>query len=196
MNKEELLKSVRKYVKKYSSIDDIHGFGHVKRVFKTCNRIGNELDANMLVLKISALLHDIGRKYEGNNQNSENHATISVIMAQKYFNSLDHELIELDLKNIYHSIEAHSFSNNILPKTLEAKILSDSDKLDALGAIGLYRTIGFTIKNRGNLRSVLEHLENKILKLKDRLYLNISRKIAEKKEKIVLNFYNEIKKYQ
>jgi uncharacterized protein len=196
MNKEELLKSVRSYAKKHSSNDDIHGFGHVSRVFKTCIRIGDDLNANMLVLKISALLHDIGRKPEMRNQNSENHANISVIIAQKYLKSLENGLRQSDLNNIYHSIEAHSFSNNIAPKTLEAKILSDADKLDALGAIGLYRTIGFTINNDGNLKDILEHLEDKILILKEKLYLSISRKIAEKKEKIIFNFYNEIKKYQ
>ena len=80
------------------------------------------------------------------------------------------------------------------PKTLEAKILFDADKLDALGAIGLYRTIGFTIKNFGGIEQVLNHLENKILQLKDLVYLDCSKQIAEKRHELILDFYNQIKR--
>ncbi|NVM36351.1 MAG: phosphohydrolase, partial [Candidatus Lokiarchaeota archaeon] len=73
------------------------------------------------------------------------------------------------------------------------KLLSDADKLDALGAIGLYRTIGFTVRNQGNIGDVIKHLEEKIIKLKDRLFLDISKRIAEKRQKIILDFYKEIK---
>jgi uncharacterized protein len=76
---------------------------------------------------------------------------------------------------------------------LEAKILSDADKLDALGAIGLYRTIGFTLERNGNLDDVIEHLENKILKLKDMLFLDDSKKIAKSREFILHDFYTKIK---
>ncbi|GAH41189.1 unnamed protein product, partial [marine sediment metagenome] len=78
-------------------------------------------------------------------------------------------------------------------KTLEAKILSDADKLDALGAIGLYRTIIFTLRNKGGIEQVINHLENKILKLKDGLYLEVSKQIAEERSKIIIDFYNKIR---
>jgi uncharacterized protein len=76
---------------------------------------------------------------------------------------------------------------------LEAKILSDVDKLDALGAIGLYRVIGFAIKNNRGIEQVIEHLENKILKLRDQLYLEESQKIADKRVKIIIDFYVKLK---
>ena len=105
----------------------------------------------------------------------------------------DFKLSQEDFDNIIHCIRVHSFSNNVIPQTLEAKILSDADKLDALGAIGLYRAIGFTVKNKGNISDIIKHLEEKIIKLKDRLFLDISKKIAEKRQKIILDFYKEIK---
>jgi uncharacterized protein len=196
MKNEVLIKKVQEFSSKNSSKDDIHGFGHVRRVYKTCIEIGRKKDANMLVLKISALLHDIGRINENKDMQTLNHATISAKRAVDFLNSLKNDLTQSELNNIFHSIKAHSFSNNIFPETLEARILSDADKIDALGAIGLYRTIGFTIKNNGNIKDVQEHLENKIMLLKNRIFLDISKKIAEKKEKIIFNFYNEIKKYQ
>ena len=87
-----------------------------------------------------------------------------------FLNNEELEISEKIINDIILCIRAHSFSNNITPKTLEAEILSDVDKLDALGAIGIYRTIGFTIKKQGGIKQVIEHLENKILKLPDQLY--------------------------
>ena len=194
MLKNEFISIVRNYTYQNSEKDDIHGFLHVERVFNLCLQIGRELGANLLVLKIAALLHDIGRSNKNNTSLNKNHAEVSADMASKFLISKDFKLSKNDYDNIIHSIKTHSFSNNITPETLEAKILSDADKLDALGAIGLYRTIGFTVKNQGGLEQVIEHLENKILKLKDQLYLDISKKIAEERGLIINDFYNKILK--
>lgn len=193
MLEKEIVSIIRKYAFEKSEKDDIHGFLHVKRVLNLCLQLGKELGANMLVLEIAALLHDIGRSNKKKVYSNKNHAEVSAEMASKFLKSNDFRLSQEDYNSIIHSIKAHSFSNNISPKTLEAKILSDVDKLDALGAIGLYRTIGFTIKNQGGIEQVIEHLENKIMKLRNQLYLEISENIAEKRQSIILDFYNQIK---
>lgn len=189
-----IISKVRKFTFDNSEKDDIHGFNHVERVYEICIKIGEKLDANIDLLKISVLLHDIGRIDEKNDSLKRNHAEISAEKAFKFLTSQDFNISIDDVDKIIHCIKAHSFSNNIIPKTLEAKILSDVDKLDALGAIGLYRTIGFTVKNQGGIDQIIEHLENKIMKLKDLLVLDISRNIAEKRQQIILDFYNKIKK--
>ncbi|HDZ17150.1 hypothetical protein LCGC14_1855280 [marine sediment metagenome] len=190
MLEKEILSKVRTYAFNNSEKDDIHGFSHTERVHKLSIQIGQILGANLFILKISALLHDIGRIKE--KTLSSNHAEISAKMALEYINKMNFEISEKDKLNITHCIQTHSFSNNITPTTLEAKILSDADKLDALGAIGLYRTIGFTIKKKGGIDQVIEHLENKILKLRDQLHLEESRKIADEKSKIIFDFYHDI----
>jgi uncharacterized protein len=186
---------IREFALKNSEKDDIHGFSHVKRVYNLCLKFGEKLKANLIILQIAALLHDIGRIHEKSlAKNEVNHAELSAKIANEFISSLDFSLSKEEINQIIHCIRSHSFSNNSNPQTLEAKILSDVDKLDALGAIGLYRTIGFTIKKKGNLDQVIEHLENKILKLKNQLCLDISKKMAEEREIIIQDFYKKILK--
>ncbi len=173
--------------------DVIHVFSHVKRVLNSCLYLGKKLNASLLILEISALLHDIGRRHENIDIEGKNHAEISADMALNFLKLRDFKLTQEEIENIVHSIKSHSFSNNFFPNTLEAKILSDSDKLDALGAIGLFRTIGFAIKKGAGIEKVIDHLEKKILKLKDQMNLDISKKLAEDRHKIVLDFYRIIK---
>ena len=194
MLEKEMLSIVRKYAFNNSEKDDIHGYPHTKRVYELSLQIGKKMDANLFILKISALLHDIGRIKEKISSFKENHAELSANMALQFLNTTKFEISDNDKHNIIHCIQARSFSNNIVPETLEAKILSDADKLDALGAIGIYRTIAFTLKKQGGIPQVIEHLENKILKLKDLLHLDITRKMAEDRQQIILDFYNKIKK--
>ena len=192
MNNNEILSKVRTFAYNNSEKNDIHGFQHVERVLKLSSEIGVVLNANLPVIKIAALLHDVGR-YLKKDDEVKNHAEISAEIAENFIIKNNLAIAIGDVDNILHCIRAHSFSNKLKPKTLEAKILSDVDKLDALGAIGLYRTIGFTILRNGGLDDVIEHLENKILKLKNRLYLDISKEIAKSREKLIIKFYNEIK---
>lgn len=191
---EDFFSTIKNYAFENSEKDDIHGFNHVERVYELCIIIGEKLKADINLLKISALLHDIGRIDEKQDKLNRNHAEISAEKAFKFLNSQNFNISNDDINKVIQCIKTHSFSNNIVPSSLEAKILSDADKIDALGAIGLYRTIGFTVKNNGNLDDVIKHLEEKILKLKDTLYLEISRNIAEKRHKIVLDFYKKVKK--
>ena len=193
MNGNEILSKVRTFAYNNSEKNDIHGFEHVERVLKLSSEIGVVLNANLLVIKIAALLHDVGRYLE-NDKEVKNHAEISAEIAENFIIKNNFNLAIGDVENILHCIRAHSFSNDLEPKTLEAKILSDADKLDALGAIGLYRTIGFTILRNGSLEDVIEHLENKILKLKNRLFLEVSKEIATSREKLIINFYEKINK--
>ncbi len=192
MLEKDIVSIVRDYALKKSEKDDIHGFPHVERVFNLCLQLGKELGANLLLLKIAALLHDIGRSNENQAIFNKNHAEISADMALDFLKSEDFNITQNDIENIIHCIRAHSFSNNVVSRTLEAKILSDADKMVALGAVGLYRTIGFTVKNQGGLEQVIEHLEDKIMKLKDQLYLDVSKQMAVERHQMILDFYNKI----
>ena len=193
MKEDELIHAIKEFAIQNSEKNDIHGFDHVERVFKLSIAIGKKVDADLIILKIAALLHDIGRIHEKKDKEGRNHAELSAELATKYLTSSKFNFSQKDINNITHCIQAHSFSNNITPETLEAKILSDADKLDALGAIGLYRTIGFTILRNGDIKDVIKHLENKILLLNDLLFLEESKRIGEQRQKIIIDFFNKVK---
>ncbi len=188
-----IISRIRSFAIKNSEKNDIHGFSHVERVYNTCVKIGQKLNANMRILKIAAYLHDIGRIDDNEDPPKRNHAEISAIKTKEFLATNNFNLSGKEIDDIVHAIKAHSFSNNMSPLTLEAKILSDADKLDAIGAIGIFRTIGFTLQNNGGIDQVIEHLENKILQLKEQMFLDYSKRIAEERHKTVLEFYNKIK---
>jgi len=194
MNEQEVLEKIKNFVLQKIPPDDIHGFGHTKRVYQICIEIGQKLGADLFILKTAALLHDIGRFSDQHKLKNRNHAEISAEIASIILKTKDFQFNEKQFENIIHCIQSHSFSNRVSPKTLEAHILSDADKLDALGAIGLYRTIGYTTRMNGNLQDVIEHLESKILKLKSKLFLDISKEYAQERCVILDQFYEEVKK--
>ena len=108
MKAVEIINSIRDFVVNHSDDDDIHGFAHVQRVYDLCDKIGIVLKANMLILRISALFHDIGRNYETSNTVNKNHAITSAEISKHYLKSLSFGLSENQINQIIHCILAHS----------------------------------------------------------------------------------------
>jgi len=78
---------------------------------------------------------------------------------------------EAFIEAVAHCIEAHSFSGGVEPRTLEAKVVSDADKLDAMGAIGIARA--FLGQNR-SIEETLEHFDRLLLEFYRRLKAELS----------------------
>ncbi|MBW2522101.1 MAG: HD domain-containing protein [Deltaproteobacteria bacterium] len=118
-----------------------HGPDHTERVHKTALHIGRLMGAKLDVLSGAALLHDIARKQETLEQGRICHAEKGAELAREILAQLDlaPDLIE----EIAHCIETHRYRGERLPKTLEAKILYDADKLDSIGAVGIGRAFLF-----------------------------------------------------
>ena len=162
-----------------------HTNDHVERVVKLAVFIAEREDADINVVKKAAELHDIAR-------DRPNHAIESAKIAKKVLKKEGYD--EDFIKAVVHCIEAHSFSANVEPETLEAKVLSDADKIDAIGAVGVARAFLFSGEVGRSIEDTLVHFEEKLLKLKDLLHTDTARKIAEKRHEFLLEFYNRIKK--
>ncbi len=164
-----------------------HGWEHVLRVFELADRLGKKEGADMEILLVSAILHDVGRMIS-----EDKHAIASAKLSENLLRDLGFP--EEKIKRIVHCILAHSFSSGISPETLEAKILSDADKLDALGAIGIARVFMYSGEKGRSVRDSIKHFKEKILKLKDLLYTEEAKRIGESRDLFVREFLERLEK--
>lgn len=111
-----------------------HDFDHVLRVVALAERIAGAEGADLAVVRTAALLHDIGES-----QDRENHHLVGAAMARDLLSDAPPAFVDA----VAHAIEAHRFRAEPAPRTLEARILSDADKLDAIGAIGIARAFAY-----------------------------------------------------
>ena len=88
-----------------------------------------------------------------------------------------------------------SFSKNkdTHPESIEGKIVQDADRLDAMGAIGIARTFAYGGKNGRSLDSSLQHFEDKLLLLKDKMNTEQAKQMAEVRHTYLEEFLDEFK---
>jgi uncharacterized protein len=113
-----------------------HDITHVDRVYEMSLKLAKGNDVDLEVIEAAALLHDIGGKKELDNP-SLDHSVEGAKMAKKILQDLDYP--EEKIKHIQDCIVTHRYRTNRKPKTLEAKIIFDADKLETVGAIGIAR---------------------------------------------------------
>ena len=118
-----------------------HGWDHTLRVVRLCEWIGPLEGADLTVLRIAAYLHDIGRSRQDEANGAVCHAAKGAQMAAKLLRSLN--LNAEQRENVLHCIRSHRYRSTPHPATLEARILFDADKLDAIGAVGVARAFLF-----------------------------------------------------
>ncbi|MCK4783216.1 MAG: HD domain-containing protein [Desulfobacteraceae bacterium] len=165
-----------------------HSFEHVLRVRQLCLLIGHEEDADLDVLEAAALLHDIGRPQEATTGVS--HAIIGADMAVAFLATTSFP--KEKLASVASAIRTHRFSENLNPESLEGEILSDADKLDAMGALGLARTIAESLVRQLGLKGVVQHLQQKLLKLRDRMYTETGKDLAEPRHNFLVSYMREL----
>ncbi|NJE25351.1 HD domain-containing protein [Thermococcus sp. MV5] len=185
----ELIRKAEQFAINFFEREGTHGFSHVKRVFNLCLHLGKDEGADLEVLALAALLHDIARPLEDRGI-VEDHAKESAKIARRFLSSFGYPKIE----EVVHAIEAHRFSKPPEPKTIEAKILSDADKLDAIGAIGIARVFMYSGEHGRDIEVSLRHFEEKILKLRDLMYTKSAKKLANERHKFVEEFIKRIQK--
>ena len=117
-----------------------HNLDHVFRVYNLCLLLSNyEKDVDLEILIPSALLHDIARVEESDDKTGKiDHAALGSEIPGDILRNLGYKEEKIDM--IKHCIITHRFRTGNEPKTIEAKILFDSDKLDVIGASGIART--------------------------------------------------------
>lgn len=129
----------------YDENDAAHSFDHVLRVWRLAERIGRAEGADMEVLQAAALLHDVGRGEQS--RSGRCHAEVGAELARSILAGLPVDRVEA----VARAIAEHRFRGSAIPSTLEARVLYDADKLDAIGAIGVARAYAVAGERRQHL---------------------------------------------
>ena len=107
----------------------------MSRVYKLALHLAEREHADLFIVGMAALLHDLGHTVQQRNQ--QHHADTSVALASQLMQR--YQVPAVQRQAIEHAIIAHSFSRGEVPRTLEACVVRDADRLDGLGAIGIMR---------------------------------------------------------
>ncbi|MEK6886104.1 MAG: HD domain-containing protein [Nanoarchaeota archaeon] len=134
--KEEFFKELREKIKSNFEEGGSHAFDHTERVYNLALKMGEKERADLEVIGAAALLHDIARLKEDNGE-VKCHAEQGSEIAQKILEEMNFPKEKIN--NVVHSIKVHRHSKGLTAETIEAKIIQDADRLDALGAITIGR---------------------------------------------------------
>jgi uncharacterized protein len=181
-----------------------HDWDHTLRVHRLCRHIGIAEGADLLVAESAAYLHDIGRGDQDRTDGKLCHAKKGADLAQEI---LAGTALGADRqKNIIHCIAAHRFRRGDPPRTLEAKVLFDADKLDAIGAVGVARAFLFAGELGARLHSPEVDVASapaysindtgyreyvvKLSKVRDRMLTVTGRRLADDRHQFMTDFFN------
>jgi uncharacterized protein len=171
--------------------DGSHDIAHILRVFRNAMRIQTSEGGDGKILAAAVLLHDCVAV----EKNSPLRSQASRLAAEKASGILDGMGWDRPaVEAVAHAITTHSFSANIAPETLEAKILQDADRLDAIGMVGAARCFYIAGRMASGLydpadplakerplddkRFAIDHFEVKLFKLADGFQTEAGRALA------------------
>ena len=190
----------------YNQFDASHDFQHIQRVRKNAQIISQEEGAVRTdLIELAVLLHDVSDvKYSGNEGKAKENAILDEL-----------DLALSDRQEIVEIIESVSFSggHEKEAKTIEAKIVRDADRLDAIGAVGIARTFAYggakgrklydwseaarmnmsESEYRNKETSSITHFYEKLLLLKDLMVTETGKKLALQRHEFMLAFIDQLK---
>jgi len=181
---DETLDRIHRHVEEIIGRAGSHGMDHTERVVSLCRIIGEKEGADLRILLPAALLHDIARPRE--KETWLPHESEGARMAADYLNAIGYDAALIPA--IAAAIRSHRFSTGDEPEGLEAKILSDADKLDAMGATGIARTFLRAGEHGGGIDDAVFHFHDKLLKLADGMYTGTGRQIAAERHAVLVSF--------
>ncbi|HNX94893.1 MAG TPA: HD domain-containing protein [Holophaga sp.] len=187
--------------------DGAHDIAHFRRVWRTAQALNaaEGHPADPLVLLAAAYLHDIVSLPKNH---PERHASsrLAALKADRILRGLGFPLDRI--LSVRHAIEAHSFSANIPAQTIEARILQDADRMEALGAIGLARVFYTSGRMQramfhpedplaehrplDDIAFGLDHFFTKLYKVADSLQTEAGRSMARERRRVLERYVEDL----
>lgn len=195
----------------YPQNDHVHGFDHVLRVYQMAERLSLAEKADIEIVRAAVLLHDAqGSETSGGDVGRFDHHQASAKFARKVLEAEGWP--EERVQAVLHCIRSHRFRDKSeQPQTIEAKILFDADKLDAIGAIGVARALSYSvsegipfyaepsdrflktgINEPGEPHTAYHEHLFKLSKIKTLLYTTTAQSIAEERHRIMDVFFVQL----
>ncbi|GAB6904839.1 Metal dependent phosphohydrolase (modular protein) [Desulfosarcina cetonica] len=181
-----------------------HDWDHTLRVLRLCRHIARTEGADPLVTEAAAYLHDIGRADQDRAGGRLCHAETGAALARDILKG--YPLTEACRENIIHCIAAHRFRRGVAPQTLEARVLFDADKLDAIGAVGVARAFLFAGELGARLhspevdvtRAAAYSIDDtgyreyvvKLSKIRERILTPTGRRLADARHRFMTHFFD------
>ena len=185
--------------------DLAHDLLHVKRVVKLATLIAKKEKAELNVVLPAAWLHDCV-SYPKNHPLRSQSSLHAADKAIQFLSSIEYPKQYLDA--IHHAIAAHSYSGGLIANTLEAKIVQDADRLDAIGAIGIARCIQVSSQLKRPLYApedafseqrtlddqgfTLDHFYTKLLKLASLMHTQTAQDIAAQRTQFMESYLQQL----
>lgn len=183
----------------YNDSDGAHDFDHVLRVLALAERIGQAEGAAMEIVRAATLLHDVAQAEE--ERTGACHAKVGAKRARQIL--ADHPADEVEA--VAQAIASHRFRDEVVPQTLEAKVLYDADKLDAIGAIGIARSYalagrrgqrlwaetpgGSLAESQSADYTPVHEFTFKLSRLKEALFTTTAHQIAKERHRYLVEFF-------
>ncbi|MDQ1283954.1 MAG: Phosphohydrolase [Patescibacteria group bacterium] len=207
MNKKQIIKDTEKFVKeKMAGEGSGHDWWHVYRVWKNAVHIGKKEKADMFIVELGALLHDIA-DFKFHNGDDTIGAKVSRVWLEKQ--GVDEEIIK-DVCDIVKGVSFKGAGVKSEIKTLEGMVVQDADRLDAIGAIGIARVFAYGgAKGREMYNPVIKvtkhksfeeyknadstsinHFYEKLLLLKNLMNTKTGKKMARGRHKFLEQYLN------
>ncbi|WIG79239.1 HD domain-containing protein [Photobacterium damselae] len=193
------------YLKSEISQDMAHDVDHILRVVKSAKMLCQQEGANIAIVLPAAYLHDCF-SYPKDHPDRHLSSYKAADKAVEFLNSIDYPSEYFEA--IHHAIVAHSFSAQVTPTTLEAQIVQDADRLDALGAIGVTRCILVSAKLKRPLYQLddpfcqqrspddnqytLDHFYTKLLKLTDTMNTKSAKEEAGRRTEFMYAYLKQL----
>jgi len=159
-----------------------HSYEHVERVFKIATLIAKKEKADLELVQLGALLHDIGRVV------AEPHNETGAELAKEILKDIGYP--EERAKKIAQIVLLHPLDFRDRLQTLEEKVVWDADKIDLLGAAGIAR--GFHWCGKQSFESAVDLALRVFTPIYDKLTTPTARKIAGKRNKITITFLSAL----
>ncbi len=206
LRKEALEATFAMYLEQQMTADSAHDMAHIQRVVQMARRLAELEGAELAVVIPAAWLHDCVTLPK-NAANRHEASRLAATEAVRFLRSINYP--EQHLANIAHAIAAHSFSAGIMPTTLEARVVQDADRLDAIGAIGVARCllVGGALqrplyqsadpfceqREPDDLAYTIDHFYRKLFKIGQTLHTQAARDEATRRNAFMQAFLDQLR---